>query len=100
VTKPNGSSLFSFHWQERDGPPVQPPVHRGFGSTVLEQVMAEYFEARAKIDFAEAGVSYQVEGSLRAIAPAADMSMGMHDAAAAAIQHRASVAEPPGEAKL
>jgi PAS domain S-box-containing protein len=100
VTKPNGSPLFTFHWQERDGPPVQPPVHKGFGSTVLEQVMAEYFEARARIDFAEAGVSYQVEGSLRSIAPVAEVRVGMDEAAAAAMQLRAAVVEPPGDGRL
>ena len=42
VDSPNGSGQFTFHWQERDGPPVSPPQHKGFGSTVLEQVMAEY----------------------------------------------------------
>ena len=64
VAKPNGSSQFTFHWQERDGPPTRPPTHKGFGSIVLEQAMAEYFEARSKIDFAASGVSYQVEGPL------------------------------------
>ncbi len=75
VAKPNGSSQFTFHWQERDGPPTQPPTHRGFGSIVLEQVMAEYFEARSKIDFAASGVSYQVEGPLDAIAAVPDVAV-------------------------
>ena len=44
VGKPNGHDQFMFRWQERGGPPVSPPTRKGFGSTVLEQVMAEYFE--------------------------------------------------------
>jgi len=67
VAKPNGSSHFMFHWQERDGPAVAPPAHRGFGSTVLEQVMAEYFGVRPQIDFAASGVSYRLQGALDAI---------------------------------
>jgi PAS domain S-box-containing protein len=35
-----GVPLFAFRWQERGGPPVSPPTNKGFGSAVLEQVMA------------------------------------------------------------
>ena len=69
VVKSNGSGTFTFRWQERGGPPVSPPKQKGFGSVVLEQVMAEYFEAPPQVDFAPAGVSYEINGSLDAIAP-------------------------------
>jgi PAS domain S-box-containing protein len=69
VVKSNGSGSFTFRWQERGGPPVSPPKQKGFGSVVLEQVMAEYFEAPPQVDFAPAGVSYEISGSLDAIAP-------------------------------
>jgi PAS domain S-box-containing protein len=68
VFKQNGSRLFSFCWQERGGPQVTPPTGRGFGSTVLEQVMAEYFETPPQIEFARDGVRYELTGSLDAIA--------------------------------
>ena len=42
TSKPNGTPVFAFRWQERGGPPVSPPAHKGFGSVVLEQVMAGY----------------------------------------------------------
>jgi hypothetical protein len=70
VDLPNGSSQFTFRWQERDGPPVLPPALTGFGSTVLEQVMAEYADTPPRIDFAPDGVIYQVQGPLDAIAAA------------------------------
>src|SRR5262249_33553089 len=39
VDATSGAGRFSFHWQERDGPPVTKPGRKGFGSTVLERVM-------------------------------------------------------------
>ncbi len=67
VFKPNGHRLFTFRWQERGGPRVTPPQQKGFGTTVLEQVMAEYFETPPRIDYAESGVIYELNGSLEAI---------------------------------
>jgi PAS domain S-box-containing protein len=63
VLKSSGRQHFTFRWQELGGPRVSPPSYKGFGTTVLEQVMAEYFDA-PKIDFREAGVVYEVSGSL------------------------------------
>ena len=68
MLKSNGSGHFTFRWQERGGPPVSQPTQRGFGSAVLEQVMAEYFEVPPRIDFAVGGVSYELNGSLDAVA--------------------------------
>jgi two-component sensor histidine kinase len=67
VLKPNGYRQFIFRWQEQGGPQVTPPVGKGFGSAVLEQVMAEYFENPPQIEFAANGVGYEVIGSLEAI---------------------------------
>jgi two-component sensor histidine kinase len=67
VLQANGDIQFTFRWQERDGPPVEPPTIKGFGAVVLEQVMAEYFEAPPKIDFATSGVCYELKGSLDAV---------------------------------
>jgi two-component sensor histidine kinase len=72
VAKPNGRHQFMFRWQERGGPRVTPPTGKGFGSAVLEQVMAEYFEAPPQIEFAADGVGYEVVGSLEAITNQAD----------------------------
>lgn len=67
TSKPNGIPLFAFRWQERGGPPVSPPTHTGFGSVVLEQVMAGYFDVPPQVDFAVGGVSYVLNGSLEAL---------------------------------
>ena len=74
VGKPNGRHQFMFRWQERGGPRVTPPTGKGFGSAVLEQVMAEYFETPPQIEFAADGVGYEVVGSLEAITNQADPS--------------------------
>jgi hypothetical protein len=63
----NGSDLFTFRWQEEGGPPVSPPAQKGFGSTLLEQVMAEHFEVAPRIDFLASGARYELSGSLYAL---------------------------------
>jgi two-component sensor histidine kinase len=67
VGEPNGHHQFKFRWQERGGPRVAPPAGKGFGSVVLEQVMAEYSGNPPQIVFAGGGVGYEVVGSLEAI---------------------------------
>ena len=72
VGKLDGHPQFIFRWCERGGPQVTTPTHKGFGSAVLEQVMAEYFETPPQIEFAAGGITYEVRGSLEDIsAPAA-----------------------------
>jgi two-component sensor histidine kinase len=41
---PAGSERVSFRWREAGGPPVSPPTEKGFGSAVLEQIVAELFD--------------------------------------------------------
>ncbi len=65
----NANRAFCFRWQERGGPPVLAPERKGFGSAVLEQVMAEQFDEPPQIEFAPKGIFYQLNGSLDAIAP-------------------------------
>ncbi|HEX5957202.1 MAG TPA: PAS domain S-box protein [Hyphomicrobiaceae bacterium] len=66
-----GSRRFQFRWSESGGPPVVEPKQRGFGSVVLEQVMAEYFDDPPLIEFAQDGIAYELRGSLDAIASTA-----------------------------
>lgn len=58
-----------FRWQERDGPSVKLPVRKGFGSVVLEHVMAEYFCEAPRVEFDRRGIVYEVRCALRAVAP-------------------------------
>jgi PAS domain S-box-containing protein len=52
--RPEGDRLI-LRWQERDGPRVLPPSHRGFGSQVLERGLA--YELQGSVHLA-----YQTEG--------------------------------------
>jgi two-component sensor histidine kinase len=74
IAELNGSGQFTFRWRERGGPVVSSPTQKGFGSTVLEQVMAEYFDEPPRIDFAGGGVSYELSGSLDSISEQAAAS--------------------------
>ena len=69
TSKSNGSELFVFRWEEQGGPPVSSPDQKGFGSVVLEQVMAEYFVEPPHIDFAVGGLRYQLSGELASLKP-------------------------------
>jgi PAS domain S-box-containing protein len=68
VSKSEGGHRFVFRWEESGGPPVVVPQARGFGSTVLEHVMAEYFDVPPVIQFAPSGVTYELRGALETIA--------------------------------
>ena len=68
-----GAGEFAFNWQELDGPPVTPPKRKGFGSTVLEHVMAQYANATPRIDFPRSGLTYRMRGPLDAIAATASV---------------------------
>jgi len=63
----DGQSRFRFRWEERGGPPVTEPGQKGFGSAVLEQVMAEHFDRPPQIEFAPSGLRYELNGSLEAL---------------------------------
>lgn len=55
---------FKLLWQERGGPPVVPPIRQGFGSILLEKVVAQDFRAQPTIRFAPEGLSYAIDAPL------------------------------------
>lgn len=67
LDEPAGALIF--RWQERDGPPVKPPGAKGFGSAVLEHVMADYFSETPNMNFDPGGVRYEVKCALSAVQP-------------------------------
>ncbi len=52
---PEGDRLL-LHWQERDGPPVMPPSHKGFGSSVLERGLAHELQAITHLEYRPTGL--------------------------------------------
>lgn len=51
-------------WQERDGPAVQPPAKRGFGTAMVEKALARDFGGSAKIEFLPGGIVCLMEAPL------------------------------------
>ncbi|HEY2707228.1 MAG TPA: HWE histidine kinase domain-containing protein [Caulobacteraceae bacterium] len=65
----NGGRV-SFSWAERDGPPVAPPVRRGFGSRLLRQGLNGRLRPRIDISFAPEGVRWTAEFDVGLAQPA------------------------------
>jgi two-component sensor histidine kinase len=54
----------SLEWIERGGPPVTPPTRRGFGSTLLQRVLAAQAQAEIAIDYAPQGLRFSMRAPL------------------------------------
>jgi PAS domain S-box-containing protein len=54
-TTPAGQGLL-LNWQEKDGPPVMPPSHEGFGSRVIERGLAHELEGTIHLDYRPDGL--------------------------------------------
>lgn len=48
--------VLSLRWEERGGPPVEPPSHQGFGSRLLKRNLAAELEGEVDVQYARAGV--------------------------------------------
>ncbi|TCR94926.1 PAS domain S-box protein [Rhizobium sp. BK418] len=53
-----------FRWVERDGPTVQPPSRKGFGSRLVERLLAAELNGRSTINYDPAGVICEIEAIL------------------------------------
>jgi two-component sensor histidine kinase len=53
-------SWLHLRWQERGGPPVEPPTARGFGIRLIEFAAANELEGRAELTFAPEGLVAEV----------------------------------------
>jgi two-component sensor histidine kinase len=51
---------FAFEWVETGGPPVTPPTGRGFGSKLIERIVASYFEGDAHLEFDRSGIRFRL----------------------------------------
>jgi PAS domain S-box-containing protein len=47
---------FTISWSERNGPPVRPPAHGGFGSTVIEAMAKQTLGGEVRLDYAPSGL--------------------------------------------
>jgi two-component sensor histidine kinase len=52
--------LLTICWRESDGPPVEPPKHRGFGTTLITHALADTQGARAELDWRPDGLACEI----------------------------------------
>src|SRR4051794_29323372 len=52
----DGRRMLCVEWTERDGPPVEPPSRKGFGSTLLERVLPAQCKAEVALEFDPLGL--------------------------------------------
>jgi two-component sensor histidine kinase len=55
-----GKREFRMSWQEVGGPPVVEPAHCGFGSTIIERMIARSLLGSAKVTYAPAGLIWEI----------------------------------------
>jgi two-component sensor histidine kinase len=51
-------------WSERNGPPVSPPLERGFGTRLIERSLAQDLGGTAQITFAAEGITCVIDSPL------------------------------------
>jgi two-component sensor histidine kinase len=60
VEQEAGSALV-FHWREFDGPAVVPPERSGFGSTMIERMLARQLEGLVEVRYESDGLRFQLK---------------------------------------
>ena len=55
---------FSFEWCESGGPAVTDPENKGFGSRLVETIVASYFSGRGHLEYAPNGIVFRLVGRL------------------------------------
>jgi PAS domain S-box-containing protein len=51
---------FTFTWAETNGPTVTAPTKRGFGSRMIEQALAAYFQGQVELSFDPEGLRFRL----------------------------------------
>src|SRR3712207_3524089 len=60
----DGTRKLHLKWAERGGPAVEEPQQRGFGSTLLERVLAMQTNADVQITYKPQGLTFRMEAPL------------------------------------
>ena len=65
---------FAMTWTESDGPPVRPPEHGGFGSTVIEAMVKHSLGGDVELDYRPSGVVWSLRcPAANALEPPVDL---------------------------
>jgi two-component sensor histidine kinase/PAS domain-containing protein len=51
---------FTMNWTEREGPPVSPPKQRGFGTTVMEAMVARSVDGAVDLHYPPSGLTWRL----------------------------------------
>jgi PAS domain S-box-containing protein len=62
--RPDGTRELVWRWREAGGPPVTPPTRRGFGSFLIQRVLASDFGGDVQIDYSPTGLECVLTASL------------------------------------
>jgi two-component sensor histidine kinase/CheY-like chemotaxis protein len=57
--------MFSIRWTERGGPPILPPTHRGFGTTVITKMVEMGLDGEAVLDYSSTGLIWKLACPLK-----------------------------------
>ncbi|HYF55968.1 MAG TPA: sensor histidine kinase, partial [Salinarimonas sp.] len=59
-----GSRRLAFSWIERGGPPTAPPTRQGFGSRLLQHMLAGQLKGDVVMDYAAEGLTFSIDIAL------------------------------------
>lgn len=60
-------AIFEFNWVESEGPKVEQPTRRGFGSRMIEQALAGYFNGSAELSYKPEGLSFVLKSASKGL---------------------------------
>jgi two-component sensor histidine kinase len=70
ATVDDAGKQFRLRWIEKDGPTVQPPTHRSFGTRLIEHSFVSQLKGEAHLSFAPPGVVCVLDIPLDSLRPA------------------------------
>jgi two-component sensor histidine kinase len=59
---------FEFHWIEQDGPPTETPLRSGFGTRMMQRVLAGEIDAQMHLEFPGTGLQCRIKAPASAVA--------------------------------
>src|SRR5215204_216983 len=69
VRRTHGSRRLELWWAEHDGPLVEPPSRKGFGSNLIQRLLTTQCRAEIKFDFDRLGLRFQMSAPLVGAGP-------------------------------
>jgi two-component system, chemotaxis family, CheB/CheR fusion protein len=61
LTGGTDNEILALAWTESGGPAVQPPIRRGFGTTLIERALTHELDAEVRREFAVPGLRCTIE---------------------------------------